>query len=417
MLSTLKPLMGAAGAGFAVAAIQMAMVVLAARTLDIALYGVFALALGLANLLAEIGTAGLPVLANRILARYGARGHGARIAQFIAHGDGVVIRVTAIGLVLLGAGALLLAPDAPVAAQALVVTAILLPGVMFRLLRRHQLAGLGHPALAAVVETGLAATAGIAALLAGGGLMELALAYGAGSLAGAALAGRVTGRWRGVSRAKPRVDDRLRAVWWRAALPMWLAAGGTALFGRIDLVMIGPLAGTTEAGLYAAAIRLTYLIGIFAQIGLPIFWPLIAREAGTSRRVHATDLRYVAITGGIGGLAAIALWTAAPQVVTLVFGASYGAAAPILRILCAAQLSALFVTALTGSMLMRGQGRAYAPVMAGGLALGVALNLALIPPMGAIGAAWATLATSLAMLIALLVRGASVIGPARKDAP
>ena len=116
MLSTLKPLMGAAGAGFAVAAIQMAMVVLAARTLDIALYGVFALALGLANLLAEIGTAGLPVLANRILARYGARGHGARIAQFIAHGDGVVIRVTAIGLVLLGAGALLLAPDAPVAA-------------------------------------------------------------------------------------------------------------------------------------------------------------------------------------------------------------------------------------------------------------------------------------------------------------
>lgn len=430
----LRPMAGAAGAGMTVAALQMLMVVLAARMLGVGQYGVFALALGLANLLAELGTLGLPVLANRVLARYDAQARRARIAAFIAQGDRVFARIAV--LLVAGLSVSALATDhlsrtlqGDALADGVLIAALFLPGVLFRLARRHQLSGLGRPALAAVVETGLAATAGIAAVLAGGGLVALALAYAAGSLAGVALAGRIITQHVGaeamqVSRAKP--DPRLSRAWRRAALPMWLAAGGTALFGRVDLVMLGPLTDTVQVGLYAAAVRLTYLIGVVAQIGLPIFWPLIARETArapeTNGATSATparkaDLLYLTTTGTIAAIGGAVLWAASTPVTLLIFGPDYADAAPILRILCVAQVSATLVTALTGTLLMRGQGRRYAPVMLGGLGLAITLNLLLIPYWGALGAAWATLATSLAMLVALTLKVSLHSPPRSQERP
>ena len=79
------------------------------------------------------------------------------------------------------------------------------------------------------------------------------------------------------------------------------------------------------------------------------------------------------------------------------FGDGYAHAAPCLRVLAPA-VPVLFASyALTDIVMARGLERPFVLVLAALLALNVGLNVALVPRLGGVGAAWATLATEGAM--------------------
>lgn len=123
---------------------------------------------------------------------------------------------------------------------------------------------------------------------------------------------------------------------------------------------------------------------------------------GLSRAAPGTALRAVLLRGvalaalAAAALAAFGLVLGGP-LLTLLFGPEYAEAAPIWRVLVLA-LCALTVNApLTVALVATREERAFAACALFAAAVNVLLNFALVPRLGALGAAWATVATELSL--------------------
>ena len=102
-------------------------------------------------------------------------------------------------------------------------------------------------------------------------------------------------------------------------------------------------------------------------------------------------------------LPALAISLAGPeQIVNLLFGTDFTAAAPALPVLMGA-LVVVSVGHLTGTLIIvYGLQRLFIAIALGALAFNVGANLALVPPYGFMAAAWVTLATEMLVLAASL---------------
>jgi O-antigen/teichoic acid export membrane protein len=187
----------------------------------------------------------------------------------------------------------------------------------------------------------------------------------------------------------------------RAALPLGAAHGLAFMSFNFDSLLLGVLLGPTAVGLYNAAYKpvtvllalpTTYFLGLFPVLSRswadgPAAFDSVVRR---SLRLAAT----FAVPIGVGGT-----FVAAP-VLDLLFGVRYAAAAPALQVLIwSAVLVMLRGTFRQG---LNAAGHAVVDLRCAGLATGlnVVLNLALIPVLGFLGAAFATLASEVVWLLA-----------------
>lgn len=157
---------------------------------------------------------------------------------------------------------------------------------------------------------------------------------------------------------------------------------------RADQWLLGAISGTRELGLYSVAVAwaevLFYLPGVLVLVQRP---DLVRERAAEAARRAARVFRVTVI---LAGVSALGLALAAPVLCTVVFGAEFSGSAPQLQVLA---LSAFGITAfqLLGNALTA-QRKPLLRAAAGGVALAItaALDLALIPPLGGLGAAIAT---------------------------
>jgi O-antigen/teichoic acid export membrane protein len=159
----------------------------------------------------------------------------------------------------------------------------------------------------------------------------------------------------------------------------------------IDAPLLGALDGAVAAGIYGAIYRLpnAWIALLSALVGgtLPTFTR--AQEDGPAA-VHALRRRALRISGAASLLMVVSA-PVAYVAVPIVFGHQYDLGRwPVVVLIMAnavITLSApLHVLAVT-----EGNDRRYAEIVGAGALLNVALNLALIPPFGIVGAATATL--------------------------
>jgi len=179
------------------------------------------------------------------------------------------------------------------------------------------------------------------------------------------------------------------------------AYGLQIYFGRListgtynmDVLMLGALSNPRSVGLYVLAGSIAYVVGLpamgLASAGFP--------EMVNERRINRQWLVWSWV---VGGAAALVIALVAEPVIRLVFGVDYiGAAALVLPLALAQAIRG--VTALYNSFLSaHAQGhdlRSAALVLA---LSNIVLNVALIPPFGAAGAAWASLLALLANFVA-----------------
>jgi O-antigen/teichoic acid export membrane protein len=173
---------------------------------------------------------------------------------------------------------------------------------------------------------------------------------------------------------------------------IWLTGVLSTLYFRCDVLLLRALAGDAQVGLYSAAYRVfeawTLLPGAVMAVG----FPRVVRARDPSER--AAIERGVVLALCALGVAAAAVSLAADRwLVEEMFGSQFVRASGSLRVLAFA-LPLLFVNfGLSQFLLARGRERAYLALSAVLLAVNVGLNLALIPPAGGAGAAWATLVT------------------------
>ena len=182
-------------------------------------------------------------------------------------------------------------------------------------------------------------------------------------------------------------------VWSELGRDVWPIGAGivlSALYFRVDVLLIEAWRGTEAVGLYNAVFRLVDALRLFPAAVLAVVLPSLVRatSAGSLSQVSA----------GLTGFAvavALALWPLAGWLVTLLYGAAYGDAVPAFRILLLSFPLMSLNYALTHQLIGWQRHRAYAAICAMALVFNLALNARLIPTLSIVGAAWATVGTEL----------------------
>jgi O-antigen/teichoic acid export membrane protein len=162
---------------------------------------------------------------------------------------------------------------------------------------------------------------------------------------------------------------------------------------NMDVLMIGALANINSVGVYTLA------GSVAAAAGLPVMGmsaALFARMANMPR-IKPWWL-YASI--GIGALTTLTAWALADAFISFAFSSRYGRAADLVLPLALAQAVRGVTTVYNTFLFAHGRGR---ELRNAGLFLtgsNIAFNFTLIPPFGAMGAAWASLFALIVNLIA-----------------
>ncbi|MFC4122197.1 lipopolysaccharide biosynthesis protein [Nonomuraea zeae] len=174
---------------------------------------------------------------------------------------------------------------------------------------------------------------------------------------------------------------------WRYTAPRSLAGAIQAVFQRVDIVIVAALGGPAQAAVYTAATRFR-VVGQLAGQGLTqavqarLVEALAEGESARARELYqATTIWLVLLTWPVWlAYAALAPW------VLGVFGPAYGSAAPVALVLAGTMMVAtacgmvdvvLTAAGHTGTSLLN---------LLIAITCTVALDLALIPGLGALGA-------------------------------
>jgi O-antigen/teichoic acid export membrane protein len=175
-----------------------------------------------------------------------------------------------------------------------------------------------------------------------------------------------------------------------AVVPIGAGIVLSALYFRIDVLLIGAWIGTEAVAVYNAVFRLVEALRLLPAAMLAVALPSLCRATTREPLVRIATL----VTAG-GLIIAATLWAAAPWLVPMLYGGAYAEGVPVFRILLLAFPLMCLNYALTHQVIGWNGHRTYAAACAAALAVNVALNARWIPAMGIAGSAWATVATEL----------------------
>ena len=178
------------------------------------------------------------------------------------------------------------------------------------------------------------------------------------------------------------------------AWPHFAAHCGTLLLLRLDQWMLLPMRGSSEAGIYAAATRLSELVYMAGPVMVLTFLPRLTAQFQNDPVAYRRQCGAVFGIMSCLGYAVMAFWwLAGPQVVRLVYGPEFAASAPVLAVHCVAALPSLHGSLITAFLVVEGRAKLGALACYVGVLMNACLNLWWIPAHGALGAAWATALT------------------------
>jgi len=175
------------------------------------------------------------------------------------------------------------------------------------------------------------------------------------------------------------------------AWPLILSGISVAIYMKIDQVMIKSMMNAGAVGNYAVAVRLSEL-WYFIPLGIASsVFPTIIRAKNVSQEHYHRRLQYLYdIMAGISIVIALPLTFLSTPLITFLFGAEYSMAGPVLSVHIWAGIFVFFGVARSKWIISENYQK-YGMIFTGsGAITNILLNLWLIPTMGIMGAAWAT---------------------------
>ena len=188
----------------------------------------------------------------------------------------------------------------------------------------------------------------------------------------------------------------------KLSAPMGLSAALVLALDRVDILVLERLKGPAEVGIYAAAtaFKPDFVAQCVVWAMLPLAFKLAKDDREGLAQALRTAGRYLLICGAA---IAIVCVCGGGILVEILAGAKYAASVPVFRIM-GLSLPFIFVSFLYLHALTAVDKQAYAAaIFAAGLAVNVAVDLALVPSMGAPGAILGTLVTE------VLIAGAALL--------
>lgn len=191
----------------------------------------------------------------------------------------------------------------------------------------------------------------------------------------------------------------------RQGVPLFLTSAFVSLYFRVDVFFLDHYWNPAEIGNYAAAYRLAEAMPLIAAAVTNSIFPVLCQQihngnAAAERKLFRISLKMLL---AVAGAIALVLWFYSQGVIATLYGTRFHEAAPLLAILGCNQILVFSNILMTTLLVARGQNRTFMYLTFGMLIWNVALNIAVIPRFGALGAAWTTLATELAGTIGCLV--------------
>ncbi len=381
-----------------------------ARLLGVAEYGIYAYALSWLTVLAMFGAVGLDHSALRFVAEYRGREHWGLLRGFIRRSLGSALIIST-GIALIAAFVvIMLGPRlTPSEKSTYLIGCLVIPLMVqlqigsatiraFRQVARAQIPGdVVRPVLVVVTLSVI--------YLAAESAVVAPSAMGATLLASVAALGVIAGYFRSTVRSSvPRVPAEYRSLEWLAvSFPMLILNGTYLLLSQTDILLIGMLLDTTEAGIYSAASRLAMLLPLGLATTNAIAAPMIAEffAKDDRRRLQRTLTVAAWCTTGLSLPLAIAIVFAGGWLLAL-YGSEFRVAYVALLILSVGQIVNIITGPVGSVMTMTGHHKQAMSILALMIPANLVLNAALIPRFGFEGAAVATAATTVAQNLMML---------------
>jgi O-antigen/teichoic acid export membrane protein len=370
--------------------ISAAWLVVAARILPLPAFGDLVLIIAIGTICSNLSDRGIQLVVGRAVAANGVIGGNLLRAALVRR-----LVAALLMSVVSGAAFLVVTHGADILVPVVFSLSILGTAVHTTVLAAYR--GLGLSAWEMVNEIGsrlLVLLLGAWWLLNGGGLLAAVAVYALADVVSAVVL-VVALRIRYVSPLRPGL---LPPLGLRDTMPFVLAASIAVAYQRIDSYIVGLLKGAETAGLYGASYRFldAALVPAMAIGGLILAHA--AQQDASQRRATASRLSLVALAltavPVVGGVL-----LAAPAM-RLIFGSSFGVAAPIMALLLVSALPGAIVGVVTPLAAITSPAR-FAQAVAAALGLNVVLNLAVVPSLGGIGAAGVNLASQLLLAVML----------------
>jgi O-antigen/teichoic acid export membrane protein len=391
----------------------LVIVVGAARVLPLADFGVFSVALAAGVVVAVVPSWGF----DTILIQRGAV-RPAELPTLLAELLALRAVVSAVVLAAVTAVVAMAGASGPVVASVCCVVAACLVETLADAYRSVAVARerQGIVARAQVLQRAATALLGLLALALSRSLVELSVAFLAGTLFGAVAvasgAGRlgVQPRWHGLSWLGLR---RLLRESWSAGAH---SVASMALF-RADAMLLAALAGAAAAGRYAAAYRLLETVIFVCWTVARAVFPVMVSATDPAKVRRGADRGLVVLAAVFLPYAAV-LWCRGGDVLRLLYGESFARTSDS-ALVWLAPAPLVFGGAWLAAYVLQSDGPN--PVLlvgsVGALVINIGLNLLLIPRYGPAGSAAAT-TISYAVELALLYPPARArVGPPKVARP
>lgn len=197
-------------------------------------------------------------------------------------------------------------------------------------------------------------------------------------------------------------DASLARAMVKESWPVWISALLTTLYQKVDLVFVAQWRDAAEAGVYAAATRITELWwSISMVIATAVLPDLVSTRQRSEESYHRALRKYFDASVALSLSAAVVMSFVARPLVQLLFGPSYADSASILVIQFWAGIFVYLSVARSRHLITSGRRLVELWFALGGVVLNLAANVILIPRYGAIGAAWAGLITQAGVAMGL----------------
>jgi O-antigen/teichoic acid export membrane protein len=385
-------------------ALNLAIALLLSHLLGSQGYGAYAFALSWAMLLTVPALLGLPSVVVREMTTYRVHGDWSRARGLVQWANRAVLAASLAISITLALIFWALAWPRPFLMEPTLLGLALVPLVTVISLRQYSMRGFGAVVLGRTPEALVAPTLVIVFVV----VLAVSLphglsrnwAMGAQLLAAAftALVGIYLLRrtlpedliW-----AEPRNEPR---AWLAAGLPLLLLGVITAVNSEAGTILTGSIAGSHDAGIYNIAVRIAGFLPFLLFATVPALMPTVAEfhargEREPLQRVLTKAARTVFFVSLPIALGVIVF---AGPLLDL-FGNDFGAGVATLRILCIGQIVNLATGFAGTTLIMTGEAGQLTRALALGAGVNLMLCAALIPGLGAEGAAVAT-ATSVTFI-------------------
>jgi len=169
-------------------------------------------------------------------------------------------------------------------------------------------------------------------------------------------------------------------------LRMWAGSLSGVVLSRLDQTVMAPLGGVDELGLYAVAVSVAGLVAIVNLAVREVMFSADAANDDIESLARSARLSTAATAAGAVVVGATASWT-----VPLLFGAEFTTAVPATLLLLAAAVLGNSGSVAGISLAARGRPGLRSASLAVASVVNVAAVILLVPHLGAVGAAAATL--------------------------